>query len=104
MTSMALSFSSPSSRRVLVKKLDVLKLTVGHPKEVVKEGLVVATKLQRELLQDLQLCPQNDLALAQSLQNLYIRSIEITLELLKLLDAHGSVMIGNGEFLPNRTS
>ena len=65
---------------------------------------MVATKLQRELLKDLQLCPSNDLGLAQNLQHLYIRSIEITLEMLKVLEAQGSVMIGRGEFLPNRTS
>lgn len=87
---------------MLTKKLDVLRLATGQPKEVVKEGLVVATKLQYELLKDLRLCPQNDLNLAQNLQHLYIRCTEITLELLKLLESHGSVMIGRGEFLPNR--
>lgn len=103
MDSTALSFASESSRRVLTKKLDVLKLAIGQPKEVVKEALVVATKLQHEILLDLQNCPKNNLQLAHSLQRLYISSVEITLELLRLLDSHGAVMIGQGEFLPNRT-
>jgi hypothetical protein len=104
MSSSILVYGNAPSRRILMKKLDVLKAVGGLSKETLKEALLVAKKLQRELELDLRNCPQHDLTVAHELQHMYIKSIEITLELLKLLDEQGSVMIGNGEFLPNRTS
>jgi hypothetical protein len=88
----------------LAKKLGVLKLVNGRPKDTVKEALLVASKLQQELLQDLRRCSQYDLQTAHELQHMYIKCTEITLDLLRVLDAQGSVMIGKGEFLPNSTS
>ena len=99
-----LLYGTPESRRILAKKLDVLKLVNGRGKEVVKEALLVASKLQTDLSTDLRRCSQYDLATAQKLQEMYIKCLAITLELLKVLDGQGAVMIGKGEFLPNSTA
>lgn len=98
-----LQFGSTSSRRVLLKKLEVLQSACGKPKETVQEALLVASKLQEQLLQDLHRCPHNNLQAAHELQKTYIRAVEVTLTLLKQLDSFGAVMIGHGEFLPNST-
>jgi len=64
----------------------------------------VASKLQQQLLHDLRHCPHNNLQTAHELQKVYIRTVEVALTLLKLLDSFGAVMVGEGEFLPNGTS
>lgn len=104
MDSEPLMFDTVARRRVLGNKLVVLRKVTNSAKETVKEALLVASKLQQDILRDLRLCPQHNLELARDLQQLYIQSIEITLSLLKALESHGSVMIGSGEFLPNGTS
>ena len=102
--STAPSNMSEVSHRVLMKKLEVLKVAADMNKETVKEAVLAAKKLQTDIERDLRFSPPQDIHGAQTLQKLYINCVEVTLRLLRVLDEHGIVLVGENEFLPNSTS
>lgn len=99
--STAPSNMSEVSHRVLMKKLEVLKVAADMNKETVKEAVLAAKKLQTDIERDLRFSPPQDIHGAQTLQKLYINCVEVTLRLLRVLDEHGIVLVGENEFLPN---